>query len=89
MNSKQRFIIIAIFVTLAATIASTLCAWVRVERLERELAAHKTEAYIFRLVQEELLKQHGLHLEIKFSDIKGKAAPSIGFEHDNQGQTNK
>ena len=89
MNSKQRFIIIAILITLAATIVSTLCAWVRVEKLERELAAHKTEAYIFRLVQEELLKQHGLHLWIKFSDTKGEAAPSVDFEHDNQEQTDK
>lgn len=88
MNSKQRFIIIAILVTLSATIVSTLCAWVRVEKLERELAVHKMDAYVLKLVQEELLNRHGLHLEIELLDPKVGAVPKIGFEQ-NQTEQDK
>ena len=63
MNSKNRAIVIAILVTLCVTVVLTLLAWHKVAQLEDELAIQKLDVYMMKLVQEELLKQHNLHLE--------------------------
>lgn len=63
MNTKNRIIVIAILVTLCITAVLTLLAWHRVAQLEQELAIQKIDVYMLKLVQEELLNQHNMHLE--------------------------
>ena len=63
MNSKNRAIIIATLITLCLTVALTLWAWHRVSRLENELSIQKTDVYVLKMVQKELLDRHALHLE--------------------------
>ena len=77
MDSKNRCIVIAILAALAATIISTLFAWIRVEQLERELAVQKTDVYVLRLVQVALLNQHGLHVELEQHGKQEQPVPVI------------
>ena len=77
MDSKNRCIVIAILATLAATIISTLFAWIRVEQLERELAVQKTDVYVLKMVQVALLGQHGLHVELEQHSKAEQPVPVI------------
>ena len=77
MDSKNKSIIVAILIAITALIVSTLCAWIRVERLERELAVQKTDVYVLRLVQVALLNQHGLHVELEQHGAKTTPVPVI------------
>lgn len=77
MDPKNRCIVIAILAALAATIISTLFAWIRVEQLERELAVQKTDVYVLRLVQVALLNQHGLHVELEQHGKQEQPVPVI------------
>ena len=77
MDSKNRCIVIAILSALAATIISTLYAWVRVEHLERELAIQKTDVYVLKMVQVALLGQHGLHVELEQHSKNEQPVPVI------------
>ena len=80
MKTKTRTAIIATLITLCLSMILTLLAWAQVVRLEYELAIQKSDVYILKLVQAELLKQHGLHLELARSAADDAPVPKI--EHD-------
>lgn len=85
----NRQLTLIVFTTiLVCGILFMICAWVRFNRLETKSLELESDVYVLKLVQEELLKQHGLHLEIEMLDPKVGAIPKIGFEQ-NQTEQDK
>ena len=80
MGNKQLTLIV--FTTiLVCGILFMICAWVRFNRLETKSLELESDVYVLKLVQQELLDQHGLTLQVGY---RGELARRLGKEDMNQ-----
>jgi hypothetical protein len=76
MDNKQLTLIV--FTTiLVCGILFMICTWVRFNRLETKSLELESDVYVLKLVQQELLDQHGLTLQVGY---RGELARRLGKE---------
>ena len=76
MDSKQTTLIVLAPI-LVAGIVFMIAAWVRFNRLETKSLELESDVYVLKLVQQELLDQHGLTLQVGY---RGELARRLGKE---------
>lgn len=76
MDNKQTTLIVLAPI-LVAGIIFMIAAWVRFSRLEDKTLELESDVYVLKLVQQELLDQHGLTLQVGY---RGELARRLGKE---------